>query len=72
MKFPDLDPAALNALHARAARIWAEAEDAPPVRGLWVDDSSFERGDEYLGRCADDDEMADRAADREWAGRWPA
>ena len=35
-----------------------------------ADDSGFERPDVDMGRSRDDDEMADRAADREWAARW--
>lgn len=44
---------------------------APSNRRVpWVEDDGFERADADMGRSADDDEMADRAADREaaWLG----
>lgn len=41
-----------------------------PTRLPLVDDSGFEAAGVDMGRCADDDQAADRAADREWAARW--
>lgn len=59
----ELDPTQDRAtLWRRMLASFAEPSSAP-----FVDDSGFERADEYQGPCRDDDEQADRAAEREAA-----
>lgn len=64
-------PIDIPALEAMYAEIWANAGDAPYKRDA-RDGYEGERADEYMGTCADDDRLADMAAERDWASRWPA
>lgn len=54
----------------KAQAAMREAMTVPRPRASDPDDSGFERPDADMGRSQDDDEQADRAADREWAARW--